>query len=71
MFLANTLLGSGPDGFRRLDGTLAALGRDPIYAGIELDAFAFVPHQDVVRALDAALAAGLDDVMFVGPPPRR
>ncbi len=35
----------------------------------EVDASALVPTGDVVRAVDAFLAAGLQDVTFIGTPP--
>ena len=42
---------------------------DPADVKGEVDASALVPTGDVVRAVDAFIAAGLQDVTFVGTPP--
>ena len=42
---------------------------DPADVKGEVDASALVPTGDVVRAVDAFIAAGLQDVTFIGAPP--
>jgi biopolymer transport protein ExbD len=51
-----------------LDRHIANAG-DPADVKGEVDASALVPTGDVVRAVDAFIAAGLQDVTFVGTPP--
>jgi biopolymer transport protein ExbD len=51
-----------------LDRHVANSG-DPADVKGEVDASSLVPTGDVVRAVDAFIAAGLQDVTFVGTPP--
>ena len=51
-----------------LDRHIANAG-DPADVKGEVDASSLVPTGDVVRAVDAFIAAGLQDVTFVGTPP--
>ena len=51
-----------------LDRHVANQG-DPADVKGEVDASALVPTGDVVRAVDAFIAAGLQDVTFIGAPP--
>ena len=46
-----------------------AQGGDPAEVSGEVDAASMVPTGDVVRAVDAFIAAGISNVTFVGTPP--
>ncbi len=67
LFLLDAAVGeAGEADWRRLAVRLAALhGRDPSTCG-EIDADPDVPHGEVMRALDAFVAASFTDVRFRG-----
>jgi len=68
--LLDTLIGSGETGFAALDErvrTIVARNRD--LPG-SIDATGFVPHGDVIRAIDSFRAAGVEKLEFRGAPPK-
>ena len=67
--LLDTLLGSGENGFRVLDDRIAAIhAKNDELPGF-IHATAEVPHQDVIRCIDAFQKAGVDTLEFRGAPP--
>ncbi|MEN8150119.1 MAG: biopolymer transporter ExbD [Planctomycetota bacterium] len=67
--LLDTMVGRGEFGFRTLDSRVAEIhGRNAELSG-EIDATGWVPHGDVIRALDAFQKAGVTNVEFRGTKP--
>ena len=67
----DSMIGTGNTAFAELGRRIAwTHSQDPEMPG-EIDAWAEVPHEDVVRCVDAFLAAGIDNVTFVGTKPKR
>ena len=71
MSVSGVPLGVGPGSFARLDRRLSLLARADTSCTGRIDASAWVPHRDVIRCMDAFLAAGVTRVDFVGAPPPR
>lgn len=68
--LLDSMIGRGDAGFRELDARIARIhARDNEIPGL-IDATGFVPHGDVIRALDAFQKAGVEKVEFKGTRPQ-
>ncbi len=62
-------LGSGEQGFAGLKKRVALVFGYSPHATLELNAWASVPFEDVVRTVDYLKLAGFENVTFVGAPP--
>ena len=67
--LAGMDMGTGETGFRALDHMAWQVARDEKVVLGEINAGANVRHREVVRAIDALLAVGVEDITFIGAPP--
>jgi biopolymer transport protein ExbD len=65
LFLDGSELGRGEEGFAALAGKLR---HTTLKAG-EIEAHPLVPHQEVIRAIDALMKVGIEKITFVGVPP--
>ena len=62
-------IGSGANGFTILDQRIKAIAGSNDELPGEINAWAWVPHRDVIRAIDAFMKANVTDLTFVGAPP--
>ena len=62
-------LGVDSAGFSQLDQQIAQIAKNDKEIPGEINAWAEVPHQDVIRTIDAFMKAGVTDITFVGAPP--
>jgi biopolymer transport protein ExbD len=69
--LLDAQIGIDDEGFRLLDERVRAIhssqGNEETPG--EIHAWAWVPHEDVIRAIDSFMKAGITDITFVGAPP--
>jgi len=75
VWLGDRNLGCDDEGFTALDSALeklttglAAAGQDLPMSG-EIHAWAHVPHNHVIRAIDALMKVDITDITFIGTPP--
>ncbi len=67
--LLDAEIGIDADGFANLDSRIRQIAAgNPDLPG-EINAWAWVPHRDVIRCIDSFLKAGVTDITFVGAPP--
>jgi len=62
-------IGSGPAGFNILDQRIKQIAGSNKELPGEINAWPWVPHQDVMRAIDSFMKAQVTDLTFVGAPP--
>ena len=62
-------IGSGETGFGLLDQRIKAIAASNDELPGEINAWAWVPHADVIRAIDSFMKAKVTDLTFVGAPP--
>ena len=62
-------IGSGSNGFTILDQRIQAIANSNDELPGEINAWAWVPHRDVIRAIDSFMKANVTDLTFVGAPP--
>ena len=62
-------IGSGNSGFTILDQRIKQIAKSNEELPGEINAWAWVPHADVVRVIDAFMKANVTDLTFVGAPP--
>jgi biopolymer transport protein ExbD len=69
--LLDAQIGVDDEGFRILDERIKQIrnsqGNEDLPG--ELHAWAWVPHSDVIRAIDSFMAAGISEITFIGAPP--
>jgi biopolymer transport protein ExbD len=63
-------IGVDEQGFQQLDQQIAQIAKNDKEIPGEINAWAEVPHQDVIRTIDAFMKAGVHDITFVGAPPK-
>ena len=70
--LLDAQIGVDDEGFRILDERISAIHRSQGNEETpgEIHAWAWVPHEHVIRAIDAFMKAGIKDITFVGAPPK-
>lgn len=63
-------LGAGETAFGELGRRIAGIRSNPVNQAMpgEIDATAEVPHEDVIRCIDAFVESGLTNIRFVGAP---
>lgn len=61
-------LGVDDQGFSALDQQIAQISANDKEIPGEINAWADVPHQDVIRTIDAFVKAGVKDITFIGAP---
>jgi biopolymer transport protein ExbD len=62
-------IGSGDTGFTILDQRIKQIAGSNKELPGEINAWAWVPHRDVIRAIDSFMKAQVTDLTFVGAPP--
>jgi biopolymer transport protein ExbD len=62
-------IGSGDSGFNILDQRIKQIAGSNKELPGEINAWAWVPHADVIRAIDSFMKAQVTDLTFVGAPP--
>ena len=62
-------IGSGTTGFDILDQRIKQIAKSNDELPGEINAWAWVPHMDVIRAIDSFMKASVTDLTFVGAPP--
>lgn len=62
-------IGSGQQGFTILDQRIKQIAGNNEELPGEINAWAWVPHRDVIRAIDSFMKANVTDLTFVGAPP--
>ncbi len=62
-------LGRDEQGFARLDELVKRIHAGDKDLPGEINAWAEVPHRDVIRAIDSFMRAGIKDITFYGAPP--
>jgi biopolymer transport protein ExbD len=67
--LLDSEIGSGDSGFVTLDSRIKQIAGNNEDLPGEINAWAWVPHQDVIRAIDSFMKANVTDLTFVGAPP--
>lgn len=69
--LLDAQIGVDDEGFRLLDERIRTIHSSPGNEDTpgEIHAWAWVPHEHVIRAIDAFMHAGIKDITFVGAPP--
>ena len=63
-------IGSGGPGFVILDQRIKQIALSNKELPGELNAWPWVPHRDVIRAIDAFMKAQVTDLTFIGAPPQ-
>ena len=69
--LLDSVIGVDGKGFDLLDKRIREIHASPGNEELpgEIHAWAWVPHQHVVRTIDAFMKAGISDITFIGAPP--
>jgi biopolymer transport protein ExbD len=67
--LLDSEIGMDDAGFRLLDQRITSIHSSNAELPGEINAWAEVPHEDVVRAIDSFLRAGVEEITFYGAPP--
>ena len=67
--LLDSEIGMDESGFLLLDARITSIHNSNADLPGEINAWAEVPHADVVRAIDAFLRAGVEEITFYGAPP--
>jgi len=62
-------IGSGQQGFTILDQRIKQIAGNNEELPGEINGWPWVPHRDVIRAIDAFMKANVTDLTFVGAPP--
>lgn len=70
--LLDSEIGVDEQGFQLLNQQIAQIHRSPGNEDLpgEIHAWAWVPHADVIKAIDAFMAADITDITFIGAPPQ-
>ena len=68
--LLDSEIGIDEVGFSELRRRIAGIKKQSDELPGEINAWAEVPHSDVVKAIDAFMAAEITDITFVGAPPK-
>lgn len=66
--LLDSEIGTGVDGFNTLDARIRAIAGSNEELPGEINAWAWVPHRDVIRAIDSFMKGDVTDLTFVGAP---
>jgi biopolymer transport protein ExbD len=64
--LMDTPIGNDAQGFKNLDSQIASIASNDKEIPGEINAWPYVPHQDVIRTIDAFMKAHVTDITFVG-----
>jgi biopolymer transport protein ExbD len=67
--LLDAEIGVDEEGFALLDQRIKAIRAENSEIPGEINAWAWVPHEDVIRTIDAFMKADITDITFVGAPP--
>jgi biopolymer transport protein ExbD len=67
--LLDSVIGEGDDGFEHLDKRIGQIVASAGKLPVELNAWAWVPHADVVKAIDTLMKHGITNITFIGAPP--